>query len=406
MTCQFCHAAFLDVDWYCAHIQSHFKNSCKNCKTILDRPTAVDHEQICEACSKIAQQPPPEKLKCVVCNESTFNTDYEIRIHMLAAHGKLSTKPLLTKPVHQLVDTTTPPPFKKHKREVLSPPRTNTSNDDHSSGGGLVLDEDDSGGEHRNVLTKLTIDSQALHNALGLNMFNNISPIGGSRSPAETLSQIATSMASQIKNLNASSASNDGAGTAMSSPRNMSTLPTTDSIMDSFNSLKPEQTIIPPITYPPHNKPFSCELCGKGFGYLPNLRTHVKTVHMKERDHSCDICGKTFTRSRTLKEHRRLHTGERPFVCKIDGCDKSFSRKQMYNDHLKSVHNATKQDIIRISQENGYETKDCNGPDTKSIKREPDQLLIQNEESLKNLPSYRETMQQGDPRLQELLSQL
>ncbi|PFX17068.1 Transcription factor IIIA [Stylophora pistillata] len=38
-------------------------------------------------------------------------------------------------------------------------------------------------------------------------------------------------------------------------------------------------------------------------------------------DHTCSECGKSYNKKWRLEEHKRSHTGERPFKCEFEGCD-------------------------------------------------------------------------------------
>jgi len=49
--------------------------------------------------------------------------------------------------------------------------------------------------------------------------------------------------------------------------------------------------------------------------------------------HTCEVCGKKLSRSTKLSEHRRSHTGERPFKCLVTTCGKSFSRSYDLTKH-------------------------------------------------------------------------
>ncbi|KAF8894072.1 hypothetical protein BD779DRAFT_1385819, partial [Infundibulicybe gibba] len=39
----------------------------------------------------------------------------------------------------------------------------------------------------------------------------------------------------------------------------------------------------------------------------------------------CSYCGKGFNRPSSLKIHLNSHTGEKPFICPVESCGRSFS---------------------------------------------------------------------------------
>ncbi|GFS21296.1 zinc finger protein 1 [Elysia marginata] len=47
----------------------------------------------------------------------------------------------------------------------------------------------------------------------------------------------------------------------------------------------------------------------------------------------CDVCNKAFKQRHHLTEHKRLHSGEKPFHCTF--CDKRFSHSGSYSQHMK-----------------------------------------------------------------------
>ena len=77
--------------------------------------------------------------------------------------------------------------------------------------------------------------------------------------------------------------------------------------------------------------------CDKSFSRRQYLNDHLK-LH-EGQVNLCDQCGKTFTTKESLNTHKKLvHSDSRPFQCTIDGCDKSFKLKSQLTEHLKQVH--------------------------------------------------------------------
>ncbi|XP_072527625.1 zinc finger protein 408 isoform X2 [Salminus brasiliensis] len=85
-------------------------------------------------------------------------------------------------------------------------------------------------------------------------------------------------------------------------------------------------------------KPFVCDVCGKAFARRPSLRIHRENHRAKEADYQapkvkCPKCNKELANSSSLRNHMRLHTNERPYVC--SHCGKSFRQRGNLQGHLR-----------------------------------------------------------------------
>ncbi|XP_073539926.1 uncharacterized protein [Phyllobates terribilis] len=85
-------------------------------------------------------------------------------------------------------------------------------------------------------------------------------------------------------------------------------------------------------------KPYSCLECGKCLSDKASLIRHEKS-HTGEKPYSCSECGKCFTLKSGLIMHQRVHKGEKPHSC-IE-CGKCFITKTKLKEHFR-IHTGEK----------------------------------------------------------------
>ena len=83
------------------------------------------------------------------------------------------------------------------------------------------------------------------------------------------------------------------------------------------------------------SKKYQCPYCTVACDNTGQLRGHLR-CHTGERPFVCKVngCTRKFARNEELTRHKRIHSGVRPFLCTT--CNKSFGRKDHLQKHCKT----------------------------------------------------------------------
>lgn len=83
----------------------------------------------------------------------------------------------------------------------------------------------------------------------------------------------------------------------------------------------------------PRKKCFQCTICKALFSQSWNCVSHMQSHIRVKPSLMCPSCGKLCSKKSELNIHVRIHTGEKPFVCKE--CKASFVRRGHLKEHMR-----------------------------------------------------------------------
>ena len=83
---------------------------------------------------------------------------------------------------------------------------------------------------------------------------------------------------------------------------------------------------------------YKCDVCSASYKISRSLKEHSR-IHSGEKPYKCEICSATFSQANSLKTHLRIHSGERPYKCEV--CSATFTRSSHLKTH-SSIHSLEK----------------------------------------------------------------
>ena len=83
---------------------------------------------------------------------------------------------------------------------------------------------------------------------------------------------------------------------------------------------------------------FKCEICEKTFKNNESKCQHIRSAHGETKFFACNVCNKIFETKNGLNFHLKNHQQEDPRKFKCDSCGQFFTQSGFLKTHVKTIH--------------------------------------------------------------------
>lgn len=97
-------------------------------------------------------------------------------------------------------------------------------------------------------------------------------------------------------------------------------------------------SIIFPITNQVRLCAYECKIVGYNKKFINHHSFNSHKCFDDHNEHKCSYCDYTTKCKQSLVDHTRIHTGERPYKCNYEGCNKDFILLRTLKRHIKVIH--------------------------------------------------------------------